>query len=969
MKKNTLSILLMLCAFASFSQSTPQKVTLDFAGLSQKLRISKTENVLGIGNVGKSEVIVNLPMLDGQNADFRMVEYFIVPEGSKTDIKTYYGERVGDPMVTCRVTLSKDKLMASILDNGRTIIVEKATGSLLSNDYQVYEQKKSPQPCDNVIEGQIKNGRVGETRGILNYSYGSTLKTYRLALIVTNEFYADFIDDAGVNDEIVAIVNNLNALYEKELAVRMTLVSPNNPSNGNFFYRKTEATFPVNGVGGYYQNLTTVQTELNSRFGNGNYDLGHCLHNSGGGVASLGVVCNTSNKGRGWSGSTTANGILLFAHELGHQFDAPHTFNGASSGNCSIGNRSATTAFEPGSGSTIMSYFGTCFLPKFDLSGSPTGYFHTNSLERMSLYVVNTATNKGGTCGTIGATGNTAPIANAGSDFTIPRNTPFKLKGTATDANNDPLTYTWEQLDNAAVSDTSRIGHTANSTGISAVNSSTAPLFRSKQSTSGERIFPNMSFVLNNVNNPADEEGEDLPNVSRALNFRLTARDSKNGGGGVHCDAVVVTVDASRGPLSVTSPNTAVSLAAGASHTITWAVNSTNLLSPNVKILLSIDGGGSFPFTLSASTPNDGSQSVTSPSNVPASSTARIIVASNNSTTAEFFDASDVNFNITSTCLVKGSFICSETPVSAQQGNLTLNLGMSRVTGNLILNNTKILVASPTSSRPLVNYTSNSFTTCQNPGNRSSILFTFRVSKAGSYSIRADGDNGSDFQPFSVFSNNAYNCSNFIGSNSYGNIGWVSSRSMQLNECQTYYILINPLYGPNNITLSISGSGDVYEVLSDPPGFSYTYTAVNQSTNLITDVSPSSNFMGTSAGTYRIYGLMYANGFNTNTLIGNSIEQAYGLGNCLLFSNNSKPVTIIANPCSTTLTLVNPADNISSGNVAKTAASGVGGKITATNLVTGTGTRATYNARSIELNQGFLADQGTVFRAEVGGCN
>jgi hypothetical protein len=965
MKKNTLSILLILCSFASFSQSTPQKVALDFAGLSQKLRISKTENVLGIGNVGKSEVIVNLPMLDGQNADFRMVEYFIVPEGSKTDIKTYYGERVGDPMVTCRVTLSKDKLMASILDNGRTIIVEKATGSLLSDDYQVYEQKKSPQQCDNVIEEQIKNGRVGETRGILNYSYGSTLKTYRLALIVTNEFYADFINDAGVNAEIVAIVNNLNALYEKELAVRMTLVSPNNPVSSNFFYRRTNTTST------YFQSLPTIHTEVDTRFGSANYDLGHCLHNSGGGVAGLGVVCSSSFKGRGWSGSTTASSILLFAHELGHQFDAPHTFNGASSGNCSIGNRSATTAFEPGSGSTIMSYFGTCFLPKFDLSGSPTGYFHTNSLERMSLYVVNTATNKGGTCGTIGATGNTAPIANAGSDFTIPRNTPFKLKGTATDANNDPLTYTWEQLDNAAVSDTSRIGHTANSTGISAVNSTTAPLFRSKQSSSGERTFPNMSFVLNNVNNPADEEGEDLPNVSRALNFRLTARDSKNGGGGVHCDAVVVTVDANKGPLSVTSPNTAVSLAAGASHTITWAVNSTNLLSPNVKILLSTDGGGSFPFTLSASTPNDGSQSVTIPSNVPASSTARIIVASNNSTTAEFFDASDVNFNITSTCLVKGSFICSETPVSAQEGNLTLNLGMNSSTGNLLLNGIGTYTSVSTVGRLIFMHQNDQSTGCVQLSNfnQNTKLVQIRVRDTGVFNVSATNTGGGSL-PFSIYNSNTLSCSSFQGSNAFvtgsSSFSFFSNRSFNLDGCQTYFVVVMT---SGNFILNFSGSIDVFEVQNMPSGFSYTYTAVNQSTNLIADVSPSSNFTGTAAGTYRVYGLMYANGFNTNTLIGNSIEQAYGLGNCLLFSNNSKPVTIIANPCSTTLTLVNPADNISSGNVTKTAASGVGGKITATNLVTGTGTRATYNARSIELNQGFLADQGTVFRAEVGGCN
>jgi hypothetical protein len=960
MKKTIFSISLILTCFISFSQTNSLKVTLEFSDLQQKLKQTKHEKILGFGNTKDSEIIISLPLLNGEITNFRVVEYSILPENSVTDVQTFYGEKVGDAAVTSRITLTKEKLMVSIQDIGRTIIIERKKDSPNVNDYEVYLQKKTSQLCGN-IEEQIKNGRIGEVKSTSNYSYGGTLKTYKLALIVTNEFYANYVNDAGVNAEIVAIINNINGIYEKEIAVRLTLVSPSNPIRGNFFYKKTETT------SSYLRNLTTVNSEINTRFGNANYDIGHCLHNSGGGVAGLGVVCNPTQKGRGWSGSTTASSILLFAHELGHQFNANHTFNGTGTGNCSVGNRSDGTAFEPGSGSTIMSYFGTCFLPAYDLSGSETGYFHTNSLERMSAYIIsNTA---GGTCGISSATGNIAPVASVGTAYTIPKNTPFKLKGTGTDGNNDALTFTWEQYDVGVVGDTGRIGHTSNSSGINAVNSTTAPLFRSIQSTTGERTFPSMAFVMNNLNNPPDNEGEDLSNVSRTLNFRMTVRDSRSGGGGAHCSALTVTVDATKGPISVTSPNTAVSIAAGVAHTVTWAVNSTNSLSADVKILLSIDGGASFPFVLVASTTNDGSQSVTFPSNIPNTTKGRIIVASNNNMNAEFFDASDVNFTITSTCLVASTFVCNDSPVLANEGSNNLNLGMTRFAGSVFNNNTKYFQNTDIVSRALYAHNNEFLSGCNSDfSNSYSKLIALRVSKTGNYSFSVDETSGL-YGLFSVFNSSNFNCANFIGSNMYSNqqvFGSVYNRDLQLNACQLYYILV---YTNTSFNLNISGPGSVFEEIPlGSGGLSYTYAAVNQVNNIITDISPSSNFTNIAAGNYHIYGLMYANGFSPNLLIGKTIGQSYALGDCILFSNNKKSMGVLQNPCATVRLLVHSADDITSGDVTKEASSGTDGKVIATNWITGTGTRATYRAKSIELNQGFVAEKGTVFRAEVGGC-
>jgi Secretion system C-terminal sorting domain/Bacterial pre-peptidase C-terminal domain/Fibronectin type III domain len=138
---------------------------------------------------------------------------------------------------------------------------------------------------------------------------------------------------------------------------------------------------------------------------------------------------------------------------------------------------------------------------------------------------------------------------------------------------------------------------------------------------------------------------ERLPGVARTLNFRMMVRDNHAGGGNTKDADVVVTVNGTAGPFAVTAPNTAVSWAGNTAQTVTWSVNATNL-SPvscaNVKIAVSTNGGTSFT-TLIASTPNDGTETITVPNT--ASTTARIKVEAVGNI---FFDISNVNFTITS---------------------------------------------------------------------------------------------------------------------------------------------------------------------------------------------------------------------------------------------------------------------------------------------------------------------------------
>ncbi len=135
---------------------------------------------------------------------------------------------------------------------------------------------------------------------------------------------------------------------------------------------------------------------------NSGYDQGIVVNNGwSGGLAALNAVCNVTRKGQGAAGfeygfgSNPVQGpqgpvfIGTVAHEMAHQFGATHTM---ASGTAACGgvNNSLASAYEPGGGSTIMAYAGSCGSDAY-LSNSEL-YFHGYSILQIANYSVNFAT-------------------------------------------------------------------------------------------------------------------------------------------------------------------------------------------------------------------------------------------------------------------------------------------------------------------------------------------------------------------------------------------------------------------------------------------------------------------------------------------------------------------------------------------------------------------------------------------------
>jgi hypothetical protein len=581
---------------------------LDADRLGQMLAAAPREIASGARG---SRLVISIPMPDGGYSHFRIVNSPLLAPAlaaQHPELQTYLGEGIEDRTATARMDRTPAGFHAMILTPKGTVYVDPYLRGDTRQYMSFWKSDLERQPGDFICNASEVNTDISLPNRIATPS-GGNLRTYRLAMTATGE-YTQFFGGtvAAAQAAITTTVNRVNGIYEKELSIRLSLVAFNiytNPATDPF-----PAGTSVNGT-----LLNENQTDTDTNVGSANYDIGHIVSSGGGGGLAQFGVC-AANKAKGGTSRGTPQGddfdVDYVAHEMGHQFHADHTFNGSTS-SCGGGNRVASSAYEPGSGTTIMAYAGICGAEDVQPHSDP--FFHTRSFDQIVAF-----REGGGTCGPSTATGNSPPNVNAGSDFTIPRNTPFRLTATGSDPDSDPLTFGWEQFDLGTQSPPA--------------NNADGPLFRSPvPTTSPTRTLPKMSTVLSGVADP----WEHLPTVDRDMNFRCTARDNRAGGGGVNYDAMVVHV--SGAPFAVTYPNGGETLNSGCPVTVTWTVGGGSVAA-NVNIRYSSNGGATFS-TLAANTANDGSEAVTLPCG--ATSQGRIMVEAVGNI---FFDVSNGNFSV-----------------------------------------------------------------------------------------------------------------------------------------------------------------------------------------------------------------------------------------------------------------------------------------------------------------------------------
>lgn len=621
--------LIMACAPSMLGQLPDVNTRMQMAALRSPVSVHFDEQVLrdsllaGELQKGGSRQVA-LPSIDGEKRTYTAVETQTMHQSLAArypQIRTF--RLTGAEGSRGQLTVSPSFTRAQMIEGGRAWWFEPVRGGQ-PDEYVIHRGEIGGWECQSISEAataaisQVGNAVLEETstpipaaeslvvnaaaanvcdvppQANINYPFSSQLRTYDLAVTTTVPFTT--ANGGSIESTLAAIatlVADVNIITEQDLGIRFQLVE----DNDKLISVITGDTFDSFVIQEGLQDIVVANAAfISEKIGN-DYDIGHILNVNPdqailvSGSGKVGSICTPE---RAFGQTISQSGIpserfaRIFAHELGHQLGADHTWTGGSTfnngsvsdfGGCISGNFAgdADVAMEPGSGTTIMSYAGICGFQNIDNIQLPQ--YHIASIQQINA--VSVFSNDACGCGTGVLLDNVSPKFegafespvgvvdqfNQGTpEVFVPLQTPFELSLQAIDADGDDLLYSWEQFDNFPINISilnDDVGGVVDNSGnftqaipitsdgienpveagsaevlfadfVPTVGNFGAPIFPVRPlSFFPTRSFPSQLSLFNNgtkqgtgpVEPSIQEYGEKLPAAERSMRFLAVARD------------------------------------------------------------------------------------------------------------------------------------------------------------------------------------------------------------------------------------------------------------------------------------------------------------------------------------------------------------------------------------------------------------------------------------------------------------
>ncbi len=300
--------------------------------------------------------LLSLPLPQGGFGRFRIEESSMMEAelaAQFPELRTFRGRGLDDPTASARIDWTPAGFHAMVLAPTGTFFIDPlAEGE--PDRYIVYDKRdyrrKSGRPgagCLSPEAGIEPSVLAAELREAFGASSALSaplipslnLRTYRLAVAATGEYTALKGGQSAALAAIVTTLNRVNAILEREVAVKLMLVS----GESSLIY-PDPATDPYTNADPLLMSCENA-ANLDATIHQANYDLGLVFGTTPAtDVASIGAACSNTlvacagtaatgaAKGAAATGSATPSGdpfdVDDVAHAIGHLLGAHHTFNG-----------------------------------------------------------------------------------------------------------------------------------------------------------------------------------------------------------------------------------------------------------------------------------------------------------------------------------------------------------------------------------------------------------------------------------------------------------------------------------------------------------------------------------------------------------------------------------------------------------------------------------------------------------------